>query len=269
MGVVVRGGTHEAASGTAKDTANAATYDTASGTRGIGKGAPVRGIPGFVAGGTTDAMTSSPSGSGSATSSTRSTTRRTTATGTGSSTRFTTISITESTTAGTTYIVGVGPRRAAGSLGLAAPTAGVGADAEAGRWLWPVPSHTPVAGYAAPPTRYAAGHRGIDLSVTPGTPVAAPAEAVVRFAGVVVDRPVVTLDHGGGVLSSYEPVVSALPVGSAVARGAVIGTVAAGGHCADMCLHLGVRVDGEYVSPLRFLARVPRAILLPLGPSGR
>jgi murein DD-endopeptidase MepM/ murein hydrolase activator NlpD len=82
---------------------------------------------------------------------------------------------------------------------------------------------------------------------------------------VVVDRPVVTLDHGGGVLSSFEPVLAGLPVGSVVARGAVIGTTESGGHCRDACLHVGVRIDGEYVSPLRFLSQVPRAVLLPLG----
>lgn len=140
-------------------------------------------------------------------------------------------------------------------------------EARAGTWLWPVPSHTPVAAYAAPPTRYAAGHRGVDFAVAPGTPVAAPASAAVRFAGVVVDRPVVTLDHGDGVLSSYEPVVAGLPVGSVVAPGTVIGSTASGGHCAGACLHVGVRVDGAYVSPMRFFAHIPRAVLLPLGPT--
>lgn len=167
--------------------------------------------------------------------------------------------------------VGVGAGGAAGAGGRAGaaearpyPSA---AEARAGSWQWPVPSHRPVAAYAAPPTRYAAGHRGIDLAAAPGLPVAAPADAVVRFAGVVVDRPVVTLDHGGGVLSSFEPVLAGPSVGSSVGRGAVIGTMASGGHCADACLHVGVRIDGEYVSPLRFFDRVPRAVLLPLGPT--
>lgn len=133
------------------------------------------------------------------------------------------------------------------------------------RWEWPLASHSLTAPYAAPPTRYAAGHRGIDLFAVTGTPVSAPDGAVVRFSGVVVDRPVLTLDHGGGILSSYEPVVSELPVGTVVARGSVVGAVAAGGHCQAACLHVGVRVDGEYVSPMLFFARVPPAILLPLG----
>lgn len=154
---------------------------------------------------------------------------------------------------------GVGAPAGATSLGSA-----VSADTEP-RWEWPLASHSLTAPFAAPPTRYAAGHRGIDLFAVAGTPVSAPDVATVRFSGVVVDRPVLTLDHGGGILSSYEPVVSELPVGTVVARGAVVGAVASGGHCDAACLHVGVRMDGEYVSPMLFFGRVPPAILLPLG----
>ncbi|WP_431221007.1 murein hydrolase activator EnvC family protein [Leifsonia xyli] len=157
----------------------------------------------------------------------------------------------------------VGGGMAAGAdAGRAASTA---AGTSGGSWTWPLASHILVAPYAAPSTRYAAGHRGIDLAATAGTEVVAPDDAVVRFSGVVVDRPVLTLDHGGGVLSSYEPVASELRPGSVAARGAAVGVVASGGHCEARCLHLGVRVDGEYVSPLLFLGRVPPAVLLPLG----
>src|SRR4051812_7308485 len=71
-----------------------------------------------------------------------------------------------------------------------------------GSWAWPMAAHVLTAPYAAPATRYAAGHRGLDLAAAPGAVVTAPDDAVVRFAGVVVDRPVLTLDHGDGVLSS-------------------------------------------------------------------
>ncbi|MFJ3392198.1 murein hydrolase activator EnvC family protein [Leifsonia aquatica] len=136
------------------------------------------------------------------------------------------------------------------------------------RWAWPLAPPQVVGAYAAPPTPYAAGHRGIDLAATPEPHVTAPADATVRFAGVVVDRPVLTLDHGGGVLSSYEPLATDLIAGQSVARGSVIGLLASGGHCADSCLHVGVRVDGAYVSPLLFFDRVPPSVLLPLGRDG-
>lgn len=137
--------------------------------------------------------------------------------------------------------------------------------ATGGAWSWPLPTHALAAPYAAPPTRYAAGHRGIDLGSVAGVAVTAPDDGVVRFAGVVVDRPVLTLDHGDGVLSSFEPVLSDLPVGATVGRGAVVGVVAAGGHCDASCLHVGVRRDGEYVSPMLYFGRLPPAVLLPLG----
>ncbi len=45
----------------------------------------------------------------------------------------------------------------------------------------------------------------------------------------------------------------------------MIGTVSSGGHCAAGCVHFGVRIDGEYVSPFLFLGGLPRAVLLPMG----
>ena len=131
-----------------------------------------------------------------------------------------------------------------------------------GTWRWPVdPPRSIARPFIPPPTPYAAGHRGIDIRAPAGT-LYAPASGVVHFAGVVVDRPVLSIDHGGGVISSYEPVLTTLVEGDAVTRGDVIGTVLPG-HCASVCVHLGVRVDGQYVSPLRFLGGIPRAILLP------
>ncbi|WP_434317278.1 M23 family metallopeptidase [Leifsonia sp. P73] len=137
------------------------------------------------------------------------------------------------------------------------------------RWSWPLTPLRMARPYEAPPSPYAAGHRGIDVAAPPGATVTAPSEATVHFVGVVVDRPVLTLDHGSGVLSSYEPVVAAgLAVGESVTRGMVLGIVGDGAHCSGACLHVGVRVDGEYVSPLLFFDRPPRAVLLPLRPGG-
>ena len=134
--------------------------------------------------------------------------------------------------------------------------------AAGGSWLWPVAApHPVVRPFIAPATPYAAGHRGIDIR-TPGTEVLAPASGVVSFAGVVVDRPVLSIRHPGGIVSSYEPVSSDLSAGDAVSRGQPVGTLLPG-HCAALCLHLGVRVDGQYVSPLNYLGEIPRSILLP------
>ncbi|WP_166873622.1 M23 family metallopeptidase [Salinibacterium sp. ZJ450] len=136
-------------------------------------------------------------------------------------------------------------------------------------WLWPVDSPRIVdRPFLAPATPYSVGHRGVDLHVAAGAGAAvrAPAAGVVHFAGVVVDRPVLSIRHPGGLISSYEPVASSLVAGEPVSAGEVIGTVTGTGHCPRVCLHLGVRVDGEYVSPMRYLGVLPRAVLLPTRP---
>lgn len=162
---------------------------------------------------------------------------------------------------------------AVGVLGFGASFGAGGASGASGAevapdpgWRWPLaPPVNVAAPFLAPATRYSAGHRGIDLVAASGTPVLAPTDGVVSFAGTVVDRPLVTIDHGDGVLVSLEPVLATAAEGEPVARGQPIGSVAAGGHCGDGCLHLGVRVYGEYVSPLVFITGLPRAVLLPLG----
>ena len=128
-------------------------------------------------------------------------------------------------------------------------------------WSWPTrAAHVVVRPFVAPASDYGAGHRGIDLAA--GDDVLAPADGTVFFAGVVVDRGVLSIDHGDGVISSYEPVTTTLHAGDTVRRGQVIGTIDPG-HCAVRCVHFGVRVAGEYVSPLLFLGGAPRAVLLP------
>lgn len=111
---------------------------------------------------------------------------------------------------------------------------------------------------------YSGGHRGIDLAVAPRAAIVAAESGVVRHAGWVVDRFVVSIDHGDGIISSIEPVEPAVAQGDVVSRGAPIGHVSPGAHCAAACAHFAVRVDGEYVSPLLFLGGVPRAVLLPM-----
>ena len=138
--------------------------------------------------------------------------------------------------------------------GVTAPTA---------NWMWPVdPPRVVTRGYLAPATPWASGHRGIDIEAS-STVVYAPADGVVHFAGFVVDRPVLSIMHAGAVLSSFEPVTTTLVAGDRVRRGDIIGTLEPG-HCrVVLCLHLGARIGGEYVSPLLFLGGVPRSVLLP------
>jgi hypothetical protein len=76
---------------------------------------------------------------------------------------------------------------------------------------------------------------------------------------------VLSIRHAGGLLSSFEPVDAVVTEGEAVSRGEEVGTLApSAGHCPIDCLHLGARLDGQYLSPLVLLGGVPRAVLLPL-----
>ncbi len=158
-------------------------------------------------------------------------------------------------------------------FGLAALIPGSPADAGTGAaspattaWAWPVgPGHSIVRGFVAPLTEYGAGHRGIDIAAPAGATVTAPDDGIVFFAAVVVDRPVLSIQHAGGLVSSYEPVESTLTAGDVVHRGDPVGTLLAG-HCDQPCLHFGVRLHGDYVSPLNYLGGVVRPILLPTRP---
>ncbi len=143
-------------------------------------------------------------------------------------------------------------------------TAAAGAGARPS-WQWPLaPRPRVLRGFDPPPKPWLSGHRGVDLDFAAGTQVVSPAVGTVSFVGVVVDRPVITIDHGGGLRSSFEPVDSSLVAGSTVAAGQVIGT-AIPGHCPlAQCLHWGVREGEDYVNPLQFVLDLRPSILLPL-----
>lgn len=154
----------------------------------------------------------------------------------------------------------------AGAAVVGAPLAGAATPAQ---WTWPVgPPRDLLRPFEAPASSYAAGHRGIDIGAGPGSPVRAPADGVVSFAGVVVDRPVLSIQHADDLVSSVEPVTAVVAAGERVSAGQVVGVVATGAHCTDRCLHFGVRRHGQYISPMLFLGGIARAVLLPLDSAG-
>ncbi|MFJ6548032.1 murein hydrolase activator EnvC family protein [Microbacterium sp. NPDC091676] len=131
-------------------------------------------------------------------------------------------------------------------------------------WQWPVdgPRRVSVA-YRAPAHAYGPGHRGMDVAAGASGSVVAPAEGVVAFQGVVVDRPLLTIRHADGLVSTFEPVESPLHPGDVVHRGQNIGRIATGGHAFPDSLHVGVRRDGEYINPMLLFGGLLRARLLP------
>jgi len=142
----------------------------------------------------------------------------------------------------------------------AAPQAPVG--------LWSAPLDGELAvtrPFDPPPGPYAAGHRGADLGGLPRSRVLAAGEGVVVFAGMVAGRPLVSIEHAGGLRTTYEPVDPSVAAGQQVARGSPIGTLV-GGHAGcplEACLHWGLRRGETYLDPLALLAP-PRIRLLPM-----
>ncbi len=137
-----------------------------------------------------------------------------------------------------------------------------------GRLSWPL-SPVPVVTkyFDAPETPYGAGHRGVDLAAVPGQEVLAADAGVVVFAGLVGGRPVMSVDHDGGLRTTYEPVEPKVAVGEQVYRGQVLGTVLAGhpGCAIAACLHWGVRRGDEYVDPLALTGELGEFRLKPWG----
>ncbi len=124
-----------------------------------------------------------------------------------------------------------------------------------GGWPWPVVGPV-LAPFAPPDSPYGPGHRGIDIGTPVGTPVLAPAPGVVRFAGQVGGHLYASVDHGGGLVSTYSWVSSLLVrEGEAVATGTPLAMSGAGHPGSPLPhLHFGVKLDGVYVDPLDYLS---------------
>ncbi len=137
------------------------------------------------------------------------------------------------------------------------------ADGEAVRLNWPLRPPSVTRYFDAPAPDWQRGHRGVDLAGAAGQPVYAAAAGRVVFSGSLAGRPVVSVEHPGGLRTSYEPVEPTVRAGSAVAAGTPLGRLVAGhpGCPAGACLHWGAMwgaaARADYVDPLGLLAGAP------------
>jgi murein DD-endopeptidase MepM/ murein hydrolase activator NlpD len=132
---------------------------------------------------------------------------------------------------------------------------------------WPLsPRPAVLRRFELPGSRWSAGHRGVDLSAAVGQPVLSAGDGIVAFSGVIAGRGVVSVQHSGGLRTTYEPVDERLASGTLVHRGAKIGVLSPRpGHCIPRrCLHWGAISGQTYRDPLSLLS-FGRPILLPLG----
>lgn len=148
------------------------------------------------------------------------------------------------------------------------PRADTDADDDDGR-SWPLAGRPAVSrGWEPPAGPYGPGHRGVDLTAGPGARVLAAAGGQVSFAGRVAGRGVLVIevaDSGSPPLrTTYEPVRALVEEGASARAGQPVGVLEPGPfHCAEGCLHWGLRRGEAYLDPLSLL---PPA-LLRRGPS--
>ena len=111
--------------------------------------------------------------------------------------------------------------------------------------------------FEAPSSPYGPGHRGLDYAVAGGTRVRAAGAGVVSWAGSVAGNLTVTIDHGGGLESTYS-ILASIEVqrGEVVDEGRFIGSVGHDHESGSGGLHFGVKLNDAYVDPLDYLGPV-------------
>lgn len=159
-------------------------------------------------------------------------------------------------------LLALGPVGVVAVPSAAAPAGPLGHD---GRWHWPLrPAPVVARPFDGPAAPWLPGHRGADLRAAPGQAVLAPVGGTVSFAGTVVDRGVLTIEHAGGLRTSYEPVAASVARGDVVTTGQQVAVVAGAGHCAPAsCLHWGLRRGDVYLDPLLLVRPRQPPVLLP------
>lgn len=106
-----------------------------------------------------------------------------------------------------------------------------------------------------PPKPWLAGHRGVDLEHPVGAEVVASQAGRVRFAGTVAGVPTISIDHGNGLRTTYQPVHAYVSAGDEVHQSQVIGylgyPIAQGPG-----LHWGATTgEDTYINPLSLLSQ--------------
>ena len=108
--------------------------------------------------------------------------------------------------------------------------------------------------FEPPPTPYAAGHRGIDFGAPVGTRVVAAAAGTVAFAGQVGGSLFVSIDHPGGLRTTYSFLSLVLvKKGQAVAQGQLVARSGPGAAGEQPNLHFGLRSGTDYLDPESYL----------------
>jgi hypothetical protein len=98
-------------------------------------------------------------------------------------------------------------------------------------------------------------HNGIDIAAAPGSPIVAPADGIVSFAGYDPGYgKLVSIDHGYGVVTRFGHTSQIfVEVGQKVSRRDVIASVGNTGRSTGPHLHYEVRVNNVPVDPYNYV----------------
>lgn len=98
-------------------------------------------------------------------------------------------------------------------------------------------------------------HAGLDIAAPTGTPISAPADGIVSFAGYDSGYgKLVTIDHGYGLATRFGHTSQIyVKVGQRIKRGDPIAAVGNTGRSTGPHLHYEVRVNGAAVNPYKYI----------------
>lgn len=98
-------------------------------------------------------------------------------------------------------------------------------------------------------------HRGIDIATKMGEEILAPATGYVSKISYQPDMGnMLLIDHGNGIVTCYGHLAKiSAKRGSTIKRGDVVGVVGSSGRSTGPHLHYGIRVNGVYVNPKKYL----------------
>jgi len=123
--------------------------------------------------------------------------------------------------------------------------------------IWPVKGWlTSTFGYRSSPfTGRREMHKGLDIATRSGTPIIAPADGLVVFAGREGGfGNMIILDHGYGITTRYGHCSSIdAKLGQKIKRGDVIARIGSTGRSTGPHVHYEVAVNGVSVNPSRYI----------------
>ncbi len=124
---------------------------------------------------------------------------------------------------------------------------------------WPIPASSRITSKFGPRKAPVAGasnyHKGVDVGAPTGTPVYAAAAGTVVISEYNYSAgEYVMINHGNGVYTVYMHFSKrSVKVGQKVSQGDKIGEVGSTGYSTGPHLHFGVRINGKYYDPLKYV----------------